>query len=79
MQIVLYDLRKNHKKMTQQQIADYLGIAVQTYRLKEKGEFEFTQDEMFIIAELFNKGIDEIFLPRKHRNGNKGGGELARN
>jgi putative transcriptional regulator len=71
MQIILYDLRKNEKRMTQQEIADYLGIAVQTYRLKEKGEYEFTQDEMFMLAELFNKNINEIFLPRKHRNGNK--------
>lgn len=71
MQIILYDLRKNEKRMTQQEIANYLGIAVQTYRLKEKGEYEFTQDEMFMLAELFNKNINEIFLPRKHRNGNK--------
>lgn len=79
MQIVLYDLRKNHKKMTQQQIADYLGIAVQTYRKKEKGEFEFTQDEMFMLATLFSKSINEIFLPRKHQNGDKGGVDYARN
>lgn len=71
MQIILYDLRKNDKRMTQQEVADYLGIAVQTYRLKEKGEYEFTQDEMFMLANLFNKNINEIFLPRKHRNGDK--------
>lgn len=65
----LYDLRKDKKKMTQQELADYLGITVQSYRKKEKGQSAFTQDEMFSIAQLFQKKLDEIFLPRKHRNG----------
>lgn len=71
MQKELYDLRKNENKMSQQDLADYLGISVQTYRDKEKGKRAFTQDEMFAIAELFKRKIDEIFLPRKHQNGNK--------
>ncbi|MGF3182261.1 helix-turn-helix transcriptional regulator [Facklamia sp. P12934] len=71
MQLVLYDLRKNKNKMTQQEVADYLGIAVQTYRAKEKGIYEFTQDEMFALSELFDKNLNEIFLPRKYQNGNK--------
>lgn len=71
MQKELYDLRKNENKMSQQDLADYLGISVQAYRDKEKGKRAFTQDEMFAIAELFKRKIDEIFLPRKHQNGNK--------
>ncbi|MCD5028715.1 helix-turn-helix transcriptional regulator [Enterococcus asini] len=71
MQIALWNLRKNEKRMTQQDLADYLGIAVQTYRDKEKGKAEFTQDEMFMIAQLFQKRLDDIFLPRKHQNGDK--------
>ncbi|CAI3277059.1 helix-turn-helix transcriptional regulator [Enterococcus cecorum] len=71
MQKELYDLRKNEHKMSQQDLADYLGISVQAYRDKEKGKRAFTQDEMFAIAELFKRKIDEIFLPRKHQNGNK--------
>lgn len=71
MQIILWNLRRNEKRMTQQELADYLGIAVQTYREKEKGNAEFTQDEMFMIAKLFQKRLDDIFLPRKHRNGDK--------
>lgn len=71
MQKELYDLRKNEHKMSQQDLADYLGISVQAYRDKEKGKRAFTQDEMFAIAELFKRKIDEIFLPRKHQNGNR--------
>lgn len=71
MQLVLYDLRKNQKKMTQQEVADYLGITVQTYRAKEKGHYEFTQDEMFALSELFDKDLNDIFLPRKYQIGNK--------
>lgn len=71
MQLILYDLRKNKKKMTQAEIADYLGISTKTYRSKELGNSEFTMDEMFKIAKLFNMRIDDIFLPREYRIGTK--------
>lgn len=69
MQLKLYDLRKNYKHMTQQEIADYLGISAKAYRDKEKGVHPFTQDEMFALSKLFNLSIDTIFLPRKFQNG----------
>lgn len=71
MQYKLYDLRKNIKKMTQEDVADYLGISVQTYRDKEKGKRPFTQDEMFALSKLFDLSIDTIFLPRTFQIGNK--------
>ena len=71
MQLVLYDLRKNRKKMTQEQMAKYLDITTKTYRSKELGNTEFTLDEMFKIAKLFNKKVDDIFLPREYQNGTK--------
>ena len=71
LQLILYDLRKNKKKMTQAEIADYLGISTKTYRSKELGNSEFTMDEMFKIAKLFNMRIDDIFLPREYRIGTK--------
>ena len=71
MQLVLYDLRKNQKKMTQEQMANYLGITPKTYRSKELGNTEFTLDETFEIAKLFNKKVDDIFLPRKYHTGTK--------
>ena len=57
--------------MTQAEIADYLGISTKTYRSKELGNSEFTMDEMFKIAKLFNMRIDDIFLPREYRIGTK--------
>lgn len=71
MQIKLWNLRKNEKRWTQKEVADYLGITVTSYREKEKGRTAFNSDEMFALSELFNKPIDDIFLPRKHQNGNK--------
>lgn len=58
--------------MTQAEIADYLGISTKTYRSKELGNSEFTMDEMFKIAKLFNMRIDDIFSPREYRVGTKG-------
>lgn len=58
--------------MTQAEIADYLGISTKTYRSKELGNSEFTMDEMFKIAKLFNMRIDDIFLPREYQIGTKG-------
>lgn len=71
MQHKLFFLRKFDTKMTQSEVAEYLGISIKTYRDKEKGNAEFTQDEMFALSELFQCGIEDIFLPRTHQNGNK--------
>ena len=70
MQTILYELRKEVKHVTQKEVADYLGISVNTYRNKEKGSSEFTQDEMFLLSSYFNMPIHKIFLPRKHQIGN---------
>lgn len=69
MQLLLYDLRKEQRKLTQKDMADYLGISTKAYRDKEKGKQEFTQDEMFKLSKLFNKPMDKIFLPREFRYG----------
>lgn len=71
MQLVLYNLRKNEKHVTQEEIAEYLGISANTYRAKEQGTREFSQDEMFALSEYFGKTMDEIFLPRKYQIGTK--------
>lgn len=71
MQLKLYDLRKNYKHMTQEDVANYLGISSKTYREKEKGLVPFNQDEMFALSKLFNLSIDTIFLPRKFQDGTK--------
>ena len=71
MQYKLIELRKKRFKLTQQQVAEYLGITVQTYRLKEQGKAEFSQDEMFALSTLFRENMSAIFSPRKHRNGDE--------
>ena len=68
MQSRLYEARKN-SKMTQEELAEKLGMSRISYGLKERGEMPFTGDEMFEIATIFGTSIDKIFLPRSNRNG----------
>lgn len=60
MQIYLYQLRKE-KGITQKELAQKLGISETAYRQKEKGKRAFKSDEMFIIADILEKDIGEIF------------------
>lgn len=64
MQNNLILLRKNNN-ITQKKLAIFLSISEVQYGKKEKGIAEFTQDEMFKIADYFNLKVDDIFLPRK--------------
>lgn len=63
MQNNLILLRKNNN-ITQKKLAILLQISEVQYGKKEKGIAEFTQDEMFQIADYFNLKVDDIFLPR---------------
>lgn len=72
MQDNLIILRKK-TQTTQKTLADLLDITVKTYGFKETGKSEFTINEMFKIAEYFDKKVDEIFLPYILQNGVKGG------
>lgn len=67
MQIYLYQLRKE-KGITQKELAQKLGISETTYRQKEKGQSAFKSDEMFIIADILEKDIGEIFSDSRPRN-----------
>lgn len=71
MQLILYNLRKNEKHKSQKEMGELLGISTNTYGSKERGQIEFTQDEMFKLSEYFGKPIEEIFLPRKYHIGTK--------
>lgn len=70
MQEKLLLLRKRHNYSIKY-VAEYLGISNKQYSAKEKGEYEFTADEMFLLKDLFNLNIEEIFMPRGHRIGDK--------
>lgn len=66
MQSKLYALRKDNG-ITQGEMANKLGISRGRYSMKERGNAEFTQDEMFAISEMFDRNIGDIFLPRTHK------------
>lgn len=68
MQWNLIKLRKEYKE-TQANIAKLIGVTTSAYRSKELGNTQFKSDEMFIIAEHYNKSISEIFLKRKYTKG----------
>ena len=68
MQDNLILLRKKND-IKQQELADLLGINVKTYNFKEIGRNEFTMNEMFQIANFFQKTVEEIFLPTVLQNG----------
>ena len=67
MQWNLIILRKEHE-LSQREMAEVIGINVDTYGHKERGQLQFTMDEMFLISDFFNKPIHKIFLPRKSIN-----------
>ena len=46
-------------------MADMLGISEKQYGYKERGQNQFTLDEMFKISQIVGKPLDYIFLPRK--------------
>ena len=66
MQIYLYQLRKE-KGITQKELAQKLGISETAYRQKEKGQSTFKSDEMFMIADILEKDIGEIFSDSMQR------------
>jgi len=49
--------------MSQREMAVLMGVETETYSNKERGVTQFKASEMFIIANIFNMKIDEIFLP----------------
>ncbi|MDZ3951881.1 XRE family transcriptional regulator [Bacillus thuringiensis] len=62
MQDKLVSLRM-YNRLTQQDMADLIGVDKRTYVNKEYGVTQFKANEMFLIAQRFGKGIEEIFLP----------------
>lgn len=58
----LIKLRRIHG-VSQKKMAKLLNINPATYSDKENGKTDFKLKEIYIIAILFNKKIEEIFLP----------------
>lgn len=51
-----------YNRLTQQNMADLIGVDKRTYVNKEYGVTQFKANEMFLIAQRLGKGIEEIFL-----------------
>jgi putative transcriptional regulator len=54
-------LRFNHDEMTQQQLADKVGVTRQTIVAIENEKYSPTLELAFLIAEVFNLPLEEIF------------------
>ena len=63
MQEKLLVLRKK-MGISQRELASYLGISLKSYSMKERGDRQFTLDEMFKLRDFFGLGIEDIFMPR---------------
>ena len=70
MQSKLIVLRKE-TGTTQHELAGLLGISIRAYSFKETGKTEFKINEMFKIAQYFNKSIEDVFIPHILQNGVK--------
>jgi len=49
------------KGLTQEDMAERIGISTYSYLMKENGKREFTLTEMKKICEILDKKLDEIF------------------
>ena len=63
-QIKLYDARKR-AKLSQQEVADILGISRNSYGQKERGYVPFNLEEMFALSELLDSSLDNLFISKK--------------
>ncbi|MFU1795968.1 helix-turn-helix transcriptional regulator [Paenibacillus azoreducens] len=55
------NLRFHHNEMTQQQLADKVGVTRQTIFAIEKGNYSPSLELAFRIARVFGKSIEEVF------------------
>ena len=54
-------LRFNTSEMTQQELADRLGVSRQTINAIEAGKYSPTLELAFRIAKVFNVSLEEVF------------------
>lgn len=54
-------LRFNHHEMTQQQLADLVGVTRQTIVAIENGKYSPSLELAFKISRVFNLGVEDIF------------------
>lgn len=52
---------RKERKLKQKDVARKLGIHRDTYGRKENGVLDFTLSEAFLLAEMFETTVDELF------------------
>jgi putative transcriptional regulator len=62
---------RNQQKITQEQLADTLGVSRQTIISLEKGHYSPSINLAFKIAKYFDKRIEEIFIYEEDENEKK--------
>ena len=50
------------RNISQDKVAEHIGISLSGYRKKESGESKFYVDEAYSICELFNMNLDDIYF-----------------
>lgn len=55
-------LRFEHGEMTQQALAEHVGITRQTVIALEQGRYLPSLELAFLIADVFGRGIEEVFI-----------------
>ena len=55
------DLRFRHDEMTQQQLADQVGVTRQTINAIEGGKYSPSLEVAFRIAHVFGEPLEEVF------------------
>lgn len=54
--------KRNEKGITQEKMAEMLGISKNNYNLKENGKLDFNLVEVKKILQILNSTYDEIFF-----------------
>ncbi|MCB0264138.1 MAG: helix-turn-helix transcriptional regulator [Calditrichaeota bacterium] len=54
-------LRFHHGDMTQQELADQIGVTRQTVNAIEGGKYSPSLEVAFRIAQVFNKPLEDVF------------------
>ena len=54
-------LRFEHREMTQQELAEKIGVSRQTVNAIETGKYWPSLEVAFRIAEVFGRRVDEVF------------------
>lgn len=58
-------LRFQHGEMTQQELADKVGVTRQTINALEAAKYSPSLELAFKIADVFDKPLEEVFLYKK--------------